>query len=132
LTDIGNRTSFQYVTVNSSTPSAPVISATGLLPLAGGNLTGALTITMAANQQNIKLDHAFSDRNRISGFFYHDFFEQRDPELVPGPTTPNRVLTAVGFDYPAGVVFDAAGNLWLTNASFTPAKVVRMPFGSIR
>lgn len=43
-----------------------------------------------SNQENIKLDHSFSDRNRISGFFYHDSFESRDPELVPGPTTPNR------------------------------------------
>lgn len=34
-----------------------------------------------------------------------------------GPTTPDRVLTAVGIDIAAGIVFDAAGNLWLGNAS---------------
>ncbi len=34
-----------------------------------------------------------------------------------GPTTPNRILQGIGFDTPAGIVFDAAGNLWLSNAS---------------
>ena len=43
-----------------------------------------------SNQYNLKLDHAFSDRNRISGYYYNDLNEIRDPELVPGPTTPNR------------------------------------------
>jgi hypothetical protein len=43
-----------------------------------------------SNQYNIKLDHAFSDRNRISGYYYNDLNELRDPILVPGPTTPNR------------------------------------------
>ncbi|MEO6593859.1 MAG: hypothetical protein ABIP94_03805 [Planctomycetota bacterium] len=38
-----------------------------------------------------------------------------------GPTTPSRVLTTAGLDVPAGIVFDTAGNLWLSNASFTPA-----------
>ncbi len=43
-----------------------------------------------SNQYNLKMDHAFSDRNRISGYYYNDLNEIRDPELVPGPTTPNR------------------------------------------
>ena len=43
-----------------------------------------------SNQVNLKLDHAFTDRNRLSGYYYHDRHEIRDPELVPGPTTPNR------------------------------------------
>jgi hypothetical protein len=43
-----------------------------------------------SNQYNIKLDHAFSDRNRISGYYYRDLNEVKDPILVPGPTTPNR------------------------------------------
>ena len=47
-----------------------------------------------SNQTNVKLDHAFSDRNRVSGYFYHDRFEALDPELVPGPTTPNRSTTS--------------------------------------
>jgi hypothetical protein len=47
-----------------------------------------------SNQYNIKLDHAFSDRNRISGYCYNDKHEARDPVLVPGPTTPNRATTS--------------------------------------
>jgi len=43
-----------------------------------------------SNQYNLKLDHAFSDRNRISGYYYNDLNQIRDPELVPGPTSPNR------------------------------------------
>ena len=43
-----------------------------------------------SNQVNLKLDHAFTDRNRLSGYYYNDRHEIRDPELVPGPTTPNR------------------------------------------
>lgn len=43
-----------------------------------------------SNQYNIKLDHSFSDRNRISGYYYNDLNEIKDPELVPGPTSPNR------------------------------------------
>lgn len=34
-----------------------------------------------------------------------------------GPTTPNRLLLAAGFDIPADIQFDAAGNLWMSNAS---------------
>jgi hypothetical protein len=43
-----------------------------------------------SNQYNIKIDHAFTDSNRISGYFYRDINEILDPELVPGPTSPNR------------------------------------------
>jgi len=43
-----------------------------------------------SNQYNIKLDHAFSDKNRISGYYYKDLNEIKDPVLVPGPTSPNR------------------------------------------
>ena len=43
-----------------------------------------------SNQYNIKIDHAFTDSNRISGYFYRDINEVFDPELVPGPTSPNR------------------------------------------
>lgn len=39
-----------------------------------------------------------------------------------GPTTPTRVLRAANLQYPADITFDAAGNLWLTNASFTVAE----------
>jgi sugar lactone lactonase YvrE len=49
-----------------------------------------------------------------------------------GPTTPNRRLRADGFDLPADIQFDTAGNLWVSNAStmanlnavyvFTPAQ----------
>ena len=49
-----------------------------------------------------------------------------------GPTAPNRRLRADGFDLPADIQFDAAGNLWVSNASgvvnlnavyvFTPAQ----------
>lgn len=47
-----------------------------------------------SNQINLKLDHAFSDRNRISGYYYRDLHEIFDPELVPGPTTPNRTVAS--------------------------------------
>ncbi|HUQ95750.1 MAG TPA: TonB-dependent receptor [Bryobacteraceae bacterium] len=47
-----------------------------------------------SNQYNVKIDHAFSDRNRVSGYYYRDLHEARDPELVPGPTTPNRSTTS--------------------------------------
>lgn len=50
-----------------------------------------------SNQYNIKLDHAFSDRNRLSGYYYTDRYEARDPELVPGPTTPNRSTTSQNY-----------------------------------
>ncbi|MCW5979919.1 MAG: TonB-dependent receptor [Bryobacteraceae bacterium] len=48
----------------------------------------------SSNQVNIKLDHSFSDASRISGYYYRDGHETRDPELVPGPTTPNRRSTS--------------------------------------
>lgn len=38
-----------YISVNSSTPSAPVVSATGLLPLTGGTLSGALQVNSSLN-----------------------------------------------------------------------------------
>ena len=38
-----------------------------------------------------------------------------------GPTTPNRIVDAQGLDLPADITFDAGGNLWMTNASFTVA-----------
>jgi len=43
-----------------------------------------------SNQHNVKIDHAFSDRNRVSGYYYNDLNEIRDAEIVPGPITPNR------------------------------------------
>jgi hypothetical protein len=45
-----------------------------------------------SNQVNVKLDHAFTDTNRMSGYFYQDALDQRDPENIPGPTTPGRVI----------------------------------------
>ncbi|OYW09665.1 MAG: hypothetical protein B7X34_06250, partial [Acidobacteriia bacterium 12-62-4] len=45
-----------------------------------------------SNQYNVKLDHAFSDRNRISGFFNRDYLLQADPETIAGPTTPGRTV----------------------------------------
>jgi hypothetical protein len=47
-----------------------------------------------SNQVNLKIDHNFTDRSRLSGFYYDDTHEQRQPELVPGPTTPNRSVTS--------------------------------------
>ncbi|HBY62940.1 MAG TPA: hypothetical protein DEH78_24215 [Solibacterales bacterium] len=47
-----------------------------------------------SNQYNIKADHNFNDRNRVSGYYYNDKHELRDPILVPGPTTPNRSTTS--------------------------------------
>ena len=44
----------------------------------------------SSNQVNVKIDHAFTDRNRISGYVYRDINRILDPELVPGPTSPNR------------------------------------------
>ncbi len=35
----------------------------------------------------------------------------------PGPTTPTRTLTHVGFDQPAGLTFDDEGDLWLSDAA---------------
>ncbi len=45
-----------------------------------------------SNQINVKMDHAFTDTNRVSGYFYKDGLDQRDPENIPGPTTPARVI----------------------------------------
>ncbi|MFN0167633.1 MAG: TonB-dependent receptor domain-containing protein [Bryobacteraceae bacterium] len=45
-----------------------------------------------ADQINVKIDHAFSDINRISGYLYRDAMDQREPELIPGPTTPGRII----------------------------------------
>jgi hypothetical protein len=45
-----------------------------------------------SNQYNVKLDHAFSDRNRLSGFFNRDYLLQADPETIAGPTTPGRTV----------------------------------------
>jgi hypothetical protein len=43
-----------------------------------------------ANQYNIKIDHSFSETNRLSGYYYQDNFEQLEPETIPGATTPGR------------------------------------------
>jgi hypothetical protein len=47
-----------------------------------------------SNQINIKLDHAFSDKHRVSGYFYRDLLDQLDPTgggtektAVPGAAT---------------------------------------------
>jgi hypothetical protein len=45
-----------------------------------------------SDQFNGKIDHAFSDRNRLSGYYYYDTLDQSDPETIPGPTTPGRVV----------------------------------------
>lgn len=45
-----------------------------------------------SNQYNGKIDHNFSDRNRISGYYYYDTLDQTDPETIPGPTTPARTV----------------------------------------
>lgn len=47
-----------------------------------------------SNQFDLKIDHNFTDRSRLSGFYYDDKHEQLQPELVPGPTTPNRSVTS--------------------------------------
>ena len=53
--------------------------------------------------------------------------DQRIEKYVPsnldnsGPTTPNGTISATGFQFPADITFDAAGNLWLSNASTTVA-----------
>lgn len=48
------------------------------------------------NQINVKIDHAFSDRHRLNGFFYKDVLEQLDPlggggerTAFPGGPTPS-------------------------------------------
>ena len=48
------------------------------------------------DQINIKIDHSFTDRHRISGYFYRDMLNQLDPlgggaerTAVPGPPTPS-------------------------------------------
>lgn len=42
------------------------------------------------NQGNLKVDHSFNDKNRLSVYFYRDILDGLDPELIPGPATPNR------------------------------------------
>ena len=46
------------------------------------------------NQGNVKIDHNFSELNRLSGYFYMERFVQREPEGVPGPTTQRRATTS--------------------------------------
>jgi hypothetical protein len=53
------------------------------------------------NQYNIKLDHAFTDRNRVSGYYYQDAQEQLDPTgggadkaAVPGPAGQGALNTS--------------------------------------
>jgi hypothetical protein len=50
------------------------------------------------NQVNVKLDHSFTDRHRISGYFYRDILEQLDPlgggaerTAFPGGATPSAI-----------------------------------------
>lgn len=43
-----------------------------------------------SNQINVKLDHAFSEVNRLSGYYYQDKLEAREPEIIPGPATRAR------------------------------------------
>ena len=57
------------------------------------NSTGSAYVN--ENQINIKLDHAFSDRHRISGYFYRDVLDQLVPDgggsertAFPGGPTP--------------------------------------------
>jgi hypothetical protein len=62
-------------------------------PTNGGIFNNFISIgrgQSSSNQYNVKIDHAFTDSSRISGYFYRDILEIRDPELVAGPTTPNR------------------------------------------
>jgi hypothetical protein len=42
------------------------------------------------NQGNLKVDHQFTESNRMSVYFYRDILEGQDPVLLPGPTSPNR------------------------------------------
>ena len=46
------------------------------------------------NQGNLKIDHLFSDRNRMSVYFYRDILEAQDPVLIPGPASPNRATSS--------------------------------------
>lgn len=53
------------------------------------------------NQYNIKLDHAFSDRSRLSGYYYQDALDQLDPTgggadkaAVPGAAAQAAVNTS--------------------------------------
>ena len=43
-----------------------------------------------SNQVNVKIDHAFSDRNRMSGYFYRDILSAGEPETLPGAISPGR------------------------------------------
>jgi hypothetical protein len=69
-----------------------------IVPLLPTPTSNALTANFVAigrqaandDQVNFKIDHSISDRNRISGFLYRDWYKNSDPILVPGPTTNNR------------------------------------------
>ncbi len=50
-----------YITINNATPSAPIVSASGLLPLTGGTLTGNLTIGTSGNVEGGQLDLVNTD-----------------------------------------------------------------------
>ncbi len=62
-------------------------------PIDNGLFNNYISVGRAAadsNQYNLKLDHAFSDRNRVNGFFNRDYLLQSDAETIAGPTTPGR------------------------------------------
>ncbi|HUS08423.1 MAG TPA: carboxypeptidase regulatory-like domain-containing protein, partial [Bryobacteraceae bacterium] len=48
-----------------------------------------------SNQYNLKLDHSFTDSNRLSGYYYQDALRAREPELIPGPATSSRASGSV-------------------------------------
>ena len=50
-----------------------------------------------SNQFNIKLDHSFSEVNRLSGYYYQDALDAREPELFPGPATSSRASGSRNF-----------------------------------
>jgi hypothetical protein len=61
------------------------------------NFTSVGRGAVDSNQFNIKLDHSFSDNNRLSGYYYQDALDQKDPELIPGPATPSRASGSRNF-----------------------------------
>ena len=60
-------------------------------PINGNAVNNFLTIgakTFDRDQLNIKIDHAFSDRSRLSGFTYIGTQATVTPELLPMPLSP--------------------------------------------
>lgn len=125
---------------NGSRPNAATFDATGNLYVTDNQNARILLFTRAQLQVSgqptpaVVIDtDGTSLQNAIGLAFDRDSnlwvaaggrLEMYEPENLDdsGPTTPNRVVTAAGLGLPADLTFDAGGNLWLSNASFTAAQ----------